>query len=427
MDDQQITIGRNYLVGHDGRMVLDDMTYRGALQVQTVAEDDPNMPAYVGDSASGATAMATGVVTSDGRIGTTAHTDLDVVNLMELADAAGFGTGIVTTSRVTDASPASFMAHIENRYCETPEGMERENLRMPQDSTSCGQDLIANGGLGSVVEQVATSNIDIILGGGTDRFSATIEGNSSVTVLEHARSSGYSVIRDFADLNRIPKDRRVLGLFASGHLPVRLRGFGGAKAEYIERDGDNVVWPEPFTCEANPDFVGVPTLASMTQAAVDRLNSDTGFMLMIESASIDKEAHYWRPCGHIGEMEQINEAIQVALDYAASHPETLVLVTADHGQAAQIIPEVSGLAPQNYASLGRFARIRTPEGGVMGINYATNNSPLWEEHSGVQIPLYATGPGADELPHFLRQADVFSIAAKHLGLGVGRQFSESSN
>ncbi|MBT5217976.1 MAG: hypothetical protein HOM16_00645, partial [Woeseia sp.] len=89
MDDQQITIGRNYLVGHNGRLIVDDLPYRGSIQVQTLAEDDPSVPVYVGDSASGATAIATGVATSEGRIGTTANSDLDVANLMELADAAG--------------------------------------------------------------------------------------------------------------------------------------------------------------------------------------------------------------------------------------------------------------------------------------------------------------------------------------------------
>lgn len=427
MDDQQITIGRNYLVGQNGRLVVDDLTYRGSIQVQTVAEHDPRVPVYVGDSASGATAIATGVATSAGRIGTTAHTDRDVTNLMELADSAGFGTGIVTTSRVTDASPASFMAHIEYRYCEVPNAMEHENLVMPQDSTSCGQDMLANGGLGSVVEQVATSNIDIVLGGGSDRFTATIEGDASTTVLEHAQSSGYTIIQDLADLDSLPAENRVLALFAAGHMPVRLRGANGAKAEYIDRVGGRVVWPEPFTCEDNPEFAGMPTLASMTKAAIDRLNSDTGFMLMVEAASIDKEAHYWRPCGHIGEMQQLDEAVQVALDYAASHPETLILVTADHGQAAHLIPEMSGLAQQEFASMGRFARVLTPEGGIMGVNYASNDSPHWEEHSGVQVPLYASGPGVENLPHFLKQSDVFHIAATHLGLGVGQQYSDNRN
>jgi alkaline phosphatase len=69
----------------------------------------------VPDSANTATYMASGIVTSAGRIATTAATDRDVVTIMELAAAAGFGTGIVTTSSITDATPASFIAHVNQR------------------------------------------------------------------------------------------------------------------------------------------------------------------------------------------------------------------------------------------------------------------------------------------------------------------------
>jgi alkaline phosphatase len=54
----------------------------------------------------------------------------------------------------------------------------------------------------------------------------------------------------------------------------------------------------------------------------------------------------------------------------------------------------------------------------MGINYATNDSPTQEDHSGVQVPLLASGPGVGDLPTLLRQTDIFDIAAKHLGLGT---------
>jgi alkaline phosphatase len=155
----------------------------------------------------------------------------------------------------------------------------------------------------------------------------------------------------------------------------------------------------------------------MTRSALAHLGEDHGFMLMIESASIDKEAHDWRPCGSIGEVGQLDEALQVALDYAVIHPETLILVTADHGHGAHITPQIADLALQGFATPGRFARVLTPEGGVMGINYATTDSPHWEEHSGVQVPVYASGPGVTDLPNYLHQGDIFHIAAKHLGLG----------
>lgn len=413
MDDQQITIARNYLVGMNGRLNLDSMPYRGMVQVQTVQEDDPSVPDYVGDSASGATSMATGVPTSEGRIATAAKTNERLETIMELAMAAGMRTGIVTTSRVTDATPSSFIAHMSNRYCETPRGMVRVDEVVPQDSTDCSSEFIANGGPGSIVEQIANSDIDVYLGGGAGRFMDIAEGSDSMTILDAAIQNGFTIIDDADGLAVEQGPGKVLGLFANGHLPERMRG---KVAEYIERKDGVPVWPEPFSCEPNPDFGDTPSLAEMTRAALARLDNEAGFMLMIESASIDKAAHYWRACGHIGEMEQIDEATAVALDYASEHPETLVLVTADHGQPAQMIPNISSLAPQNHAPTGRFSRLRTLEGGVMGIGYATNDSQLWEEHSGVQVPLYASGPGIERLPQYLHQSDIFRMAASHLGL-----------
>ena len=414
MDDQQITIARNYLAGMNGRLTLDGMPYRGMVQVQTVQEDDPSVPDYVGDSASGATSMATGVPTSEGRIATAAKTNERLETIMELAMAAGMRTGIVTTSRVTDATPSSFIAHMSNRYCETPRGMVRVDEVVPQDSTDCSSEFIANGGPGSIVEQIANSNIDVYLGGGAGRFMDIVEGSDSTTIRDAAAANGFTIIEDSAGLAAESGPGKVLGLFANGHLPERMRG---EVARYVERKDGVPVWPEPFSCEPNPDFGDTPSLAEMTRAALARLDGDAGFMLMIESASIDKAAHYWRACGHIGEMEQIDEATAVALEYASEHPETLVLVTADHGQPAQMIPNISGLAPQNHAPTGRFVRLRTLEGGVMGVGYATNDSQLWEEHSGVQVPLYASGPGIERLPQYLHQSDIFRISASHLGLG----------
>jgi alkaline phosphatase len=199
---------------------------------------------------------------------------------------------------------------------------------------------------------------------------------------------------------------------------VQYRGVDGGEAHFVVRENGKVKWPEPFGCEANPDFDAVPTLADMTRVALNYLNDNEGFMLMIESASIDKEAHYRRPCGHIGEVIQLDDATQIALEYGASHPETLILVTADHGQAAHIIAETSNLAPQNYASPGHFARVHTLQGSIMGVNYASNDSPHWDEHSGVQVPIFASGPGVKSLPTFLRQAEIFHISANHLGLSA---------
>ena len=413
MDDHQITIARNYLVGNDGRLNLDDMDFRGMIQVQTLDDSDPSKPVYIGDSASGATAIATGQATASGRIATAAGTNESLPTVMEMAREAGLRTGIFTTSRVTDASPTSFVAHMSNRYCETPRAMVREDPVMPQDSTDCSAEFIANGGPGSIVEQIAQLDIDVYLGGGAGRFTDFIEGSSTQTIRDAAIASGFQIIESKYELLGELGPGKLLGLFTDGHMPERMTG---GLAEFITREDGVPVWPEPFVCEMNPEFGDTPSMAEMTQVALDRLDNDAGFLLMIESASVDKAAHYWRPCGSIGEMQQLDESVAVALEYAAEHPSTLVIVTSDHGQSMQLIPQMSDLAPQNYAPPGRFARLRTPEGGIMGISYATNDSPHWEDHTGVQVPLYVSGPGADNIPHYLLQTDVFHITATHLGL-----------
>jgi len=142
-------------------------------------------------------------------------------------------------------------------------------------------------------------------------------------------------------------------------------------------------------------------------------------VLMIESASIDKQSHVRRPCGQIGELKQLDDTLKLVLEYASAHPETLVLVTADHSQAAQLVPERSWLGA-NAASPGHFARIRTPEGAIMGVNYATNDSDVQEDHTGADVPLLASGAAAGEVPAAVRPSDIFQIMLRHLKLTAPR-------
>jgi alkaline phosphatase len=274
------------------------------------------------------------------------------------------------------------------------------------NAPSCPADLKANGGLGSIAEQIAASRIDIVLGGGDRNFTQPAEGQATKTVRDLASENGFRLIGTAAELAALPRGGKVLGLFAPGTMPVALRGAGGAQAQLVKRDDTGrVVLPEPFVCEPNPDFAAMPRLAAMARAALAHLDDGRSFVLMIESASIDKQSHARRPFGSIGELGQLDEALKLVLDYAKARPETLVLVTADHAQAAQLVPERSWLGV-NAASPGHFARIRTPEGGVMGVNYATN----------ADVPLFASGEGAESIPSTVRQTDIFKIMQRHLKL-----------
>jgi alkaline phosphatase len=416
MDQHQITIARNYLVGFDGRLTLDTLPERSSVQTQTLAEEDPRVPEYVPDSANTATSMATGIITSAGRIGTTAGSDRDALSIMEIAAAAGFRTGIVTTASVTDATPASFVAHINQRLCESPRAMVLRNDANPAFSTDCSKDLKANAGKGSIAEQIAASSIDVVLGGGARNFDQPAEGETR-TVSDLAAENGYRLVRSPSELAAVQGRGKLLGLFAPGTMPVQWRGAGDVEAEQIARVDGRVVYPEAFTCEPNREFAAMPTLEVMTRAALAQFDGGGSFVLMVESASIDKQSHLRRPCGQIGELKQLDDTLRMLLDYARTHPETLLLVTADHSQAAQLIPETSVLAAFNAASPGHFARVRTPEGAVMGVNYATNDSSQ-EDHTGADVPLLAFGPGAEDIPAQIRQADIFGIMLRHLGLAA---------
>ena len=412
LDDHQLTIARNYLMDTSGVFSFDTFPQRAAARVLTVLESDPRTPEYVGDSASGGTAIATGVVTSRGRIATRAGSGRPVANLLELAAADGKQTGIVTTSSITDATPASFVAHIRRRYCEGP----RDMLPTGTD-TRCPADLKSNGGRGSIAEQIATSGVDLFLGGGYRHFDQPDE--AGVNVLQRVRDSGYRIVRDAAGLAAASNEGPLMGLFGADTLPVEWIGEGGARAERVQFEADGApIAPEPFRCTANPEFGDRPTLAAMTRAALSRLaTAPEGFVLMVESASIDKQAHAGNPCGQIGETKALDEAVQVAVAFQERYPETLIVLSSDHGHAAQIIPWPSLFASRTEPQYppGKVARVRTHDGGVMAVSYGTNTTYL-EEHTGTQVPVYARGPGAQSVRGLIRQADLFDIVRRALAL-----------
>ena len=428
LDDHQLTIGRNYLLGSDGVFSFEAFPHRGAAAVLTVLERDPAIPEYVGDSASGATAMASGVVTSRGRIATRPGTGEAVETVVERAVAAGKRAGLVTTSSLTDATPASFVAHIRSRSCQGPRDMW-DRTGTPR----CPEALKANGGEGSIAEQLVGSQIDVLLGGGYTRFAQQTD-ETGQAVVRSAEGAGYEVVRNRAQLEGVtPRDSRtVLGLFGDGTLPVAWIGENGQRAHRVRLTPDgHPIAPAPFACVDNPQFGDRPTLEAMTVKALELLEpAPEGFFLMVESASIDKQAHAGNPCGEIGEIRALDQAVRAAVEYQGRHPDTLIIVASDHGQAAQIIAWPSlfalrdGAGPPQYPP-GKLALIRTPQQGTMAVSYGTNVNNI-EEHTGTQIPVFAQGPGAAAMRGLIRQSDLFGIMMRAMGLEPASQHSPRS-
>lgn len=425
MDEQQITIARNYLQGATGKLTLDKLPLRSASQVLTIEDKVGGRPVYVADSANTATSMATGVVTSRGRIATTAGSDQDIPTITEMAIEAGYRAGIVSTASVTDATPAAFAAHISYRLCENPEIVEHVEYS-GIDLGGCPQDAHDNGGPGAISQQLADSELSVLLGGGSKHFMVNAEGQDE-SVLNLARDNGFQIALTTAELLAADPGKPLLGLFSESTMPVRLQGEDGRAAEkpdpsllnHVHEYLGDVSLPAVMVCEPNPEFAAMPTLKQMTDVALQHLsaNNSKGFFLMVESASIDKQSHERKPCGSIGELEQLDEALDSALAFARKHQNTLILVTADHSQAAQLIPYESLYAkyPIPIYTPGYLARIKTPEGSVMSVNYATTTF-MMAEHTGAAVPLFANTQGKGRVPSYVLQTDIFSIMKDYLAL-----------
>ncbi len=255
----QITAGQYATVGAAGRLHMQTMPVTGFSK--TYSSDN-----LITDSAAGATAYSCGLKTYNGAIGV----DDDIQpckTILELAVESGLSTGLVATSSVTHATPASFAAHVEKRSM---------------------QDEIA--------AQFLDANVDVFLGGGTKFFSAD-ERKDGRNLMGEFEQAGYQLLFNEQDLEAAKADK-MLGLFAKD-------GF-----ERVE---------------------GEPSSAKMTEKALEVLSqNDKGFFLMVEGSQIDWGGHGNDAEYVIREVRDFDGAVKAALDFAQKDGETLVVLTADH-------------------------------------------------------------------------------------------------
>ena len=302
-------------VGMEGQLAMDSMPVAGRSETSPL---DPE--AFVTDSAAGGTAIATGVKTFNGAVGIDADEN-PVPSVLERAGQAGKATGLVTDSQVTDATPASFGAHIADR------DKQSEIAR----------------------QYIEESKPDVILGGGEDYWypegepgaypdepkvdpeekSIGTEGD----LTRKAQEEGYEYVTDAAGL-RAASGPRLLGLFANEEM------FQQAP------EGEGAVY-DP----------AVP-LPEMTQKAIDILSQDPdGFFLMVEEEGIDEMAHQSNAGLVIKAGRQLDEAVKVGQSFAESDPDTLVIVTADHETGSLAIEDTNEIqsdpAYPNESGAGR--------------------------------------------------------------------------
>ena len=398
MGDSEITAARNYQYGAAGAFPgIDSLPLTGQYTTYALDRTD-GLPDYVTDSAASGSGWATGTKTYNGAIsvdiaGTPQRT------LLEIAKANGLRTGDVSTAELQDATPAVQVAHVTDRGCYAPSSTTR----------SCPSNALENGGDGSITEQLIETRPDVTLGGGATSFAeaATAGPWAGKTLLQQAQERGYQVVTDAAGLAAVGSaDQRtpLLGLFSPGNMPTRWTGplathTGGA---------------EPAVrCSNNPAHVDtLPTLAEMTSTAIsllDQPGARRGFFLQVEGASIDKRDHAADPCGQIGETVDLDEAVQVAMDFARAQGNTLVVVTADHGHSSQIVyPGIT--------TPGLTRTLLTADGKPMTMAYGTAEVGGSQAHTGTQLRIAGYGPRAANVIGLTDQTDLFFTILEGLRL-----------
>ncbi len=328
--------------------------------------DTRNVDSSITDSAAGATAYASGVRTYNGALGVTPDSTA-VPTVLERAQERGMAVGLVATSSVTHATPAAFAAHVPSR------AMEFE-----------------------IARQLLEHRPDVLLGGGRVWFDGEARPDSADLLGEIQREWTYvSTAAELQALDLREVDR-LIGLFGENQLPL---------AE--ERS---------------------PTLREMTRAALEVLGRDAeGFFLMVEGSQPDWRAHANEPLPGVAvEVLDFDLAIGEALRYQDDHPETLIVVTADHetgGLAVQLAAERTllsraaarldtlaasvaearetldnsraHLADSTASYMGRLAaelraEATARDGALTLVARYTSGT-----HTALMVPLFASGPGAE--------------------------------
>jgi alkaline phosphatase len=288
----------------------------------------------VTDSANSASAYATGHKSVVNAMGVYENSDPNplnhpkVENIAELVKrTAGMSVGLVTTSNITDATPAAMVAHTRRRA---------------ELNFIAGEMLKA----------------DVVLGGGSQQFLPQSTPGSKRkddrNLIEEFKAKGYAFAGSRAELAAAKGDK-ILGLFHLDHMNV-----------YLDRE----ILKAPDVLKT---FTDQPNLMEMTKKAIEVLSrNENGFFLMVEGACIDKQLHVmdWERSAY--DTIEFDKAIGIAREFAAKDGSTLILATADHAHGVSI----TGTYHERDGKTGREA-VRT---------YADSIFPTFEDADGDGFP-----------------------------------------
>jgi len=356
-----VTVGNKR--GQD--LVMNQLDHTGLVHTDPADPEEA-----VTDSAAAATAFSTGVKTFNGAVGVNPQGN-PVRTLLEDARRAGKATGLVTTSQVTDATPAAYGAHVTDRA---------------QQSEIARQFLEG-------------SRPDVILGGGEDYWYPA--GNPGAypdnppadpteqskgdrgNLVERAQALGYRYVTTPGELQSA-RGPKLLGLFANEEM-----------FEHREEGHGDVYDP-------------VVPLPDMAGKALDVLSRDRdGFFVLIEEEGIDEMAHENNAGLMIKAGAALDRTVALAVDFARRHPGTMIVVQGDH--------ETGGLTIENPDPEDESGDELSGEDGpfpVAGTSLQVFADWTTGQHTGADTPITASGPGSKDFDGVIDNTDVHDIIAR---------------
>nr|WP_321508980.1 alkaline phosphatase [uncultured Hyphomonas sp.] len=419
--------------GESYKLTMDQLPY-SALS-KTYSHD-----AQIADSASTATAMMSGVKTNSRTLGITGDASYDncasvegntTDTIFEIAEAAGLATGVITTARLTHATPGATYSKSANRDWEAFVGSGGAAAGACPDIAS------------QFIDWPAGDGFEVAMGGGRSAFlkggmedpeypgKVSDRKDQRDLIAEWTARPNHKFIidREGFDAEDFASEDKVLALFEPSHMDYELD-----RAE---------------------DPAGEPSIVDMTRAAITRLSQDPdGFVLLVEGGRIDHAHHAGNAARALEEADQFDQAIKAALEMTNSD-DTLIIVTADHSHTLTI----SGYARRGNPILGLSSMSidGTPSKALDGKPYTTlgymngpgactatedgfdctrkdltgvdttdkdflqqSLYPMWSEtHGGDDVAIFASGPGSELVSGVMEQNEIFQVMGRASGLVAG--------
>ena len=375
-----------------------------------------NVDSQVPDSAGTMTALVTGHKARAGvlRVGPEApRGDCEAAQghllptLLQEAEQRGLKTGLVTTTRITHATPAATYAHSPERNWEI-------NAAMPEEAQGVCKDITRQ-----LVEFPFGDGVDVLFGGGRATFLPVEAADPEDEDGTGQRRDGRNLVdewlagapdrhfaHDKAGFEALPKDGQAMALFEASHLE--------------------------FEADRETDTAGEPSLAEMTAEAIERLTGGSGFFLMVEGGRIDHAHHAGNAYRALIDTIAFAKAVEVAVANTDA-ANTLILVTADHSHTLTI----AGYPARGNPILGFVADGEgTPQTDATGAKYTTlgyANGPgghrhndellptdpdylqtathpmVMETHAGEDVPAYALGVNAAAVAGVMDQHELHAV------------------